>query len=196
MIVEWIKKPTKWHSLTIQQSCWTRTQNNSKSTSSSLCEIWKASPRTCMSFNSPRIGSPRPSTRSSSPRHPLTENEYSIPGQNTEHRTLVLWRRWLQALGLFYKKNISNNNTAYPICKINLSFISFLWVERWSGGADVESRNTHMHLLSAQLHNWFWSEPVLRGHGKPSRPAFPKSKAGLGPFKAGTVFNQSINQNK
>jgi len=37
---------------------------------------------------------------------------------------------------------------------------------------------------------------VLPGRGKPSRPAFPKSKAGLGPFKAGTVFNQSINQNK
>ncbi len=33
---------------------------------------------------------------------------------------------------------------------------------------------------------------VLPGRGKPSRPAFPKSKAGLGPFKAGTVFNQSI----
>jgi hypothetical protein len=36
--------------------------------------------------------SPRPSTRSSSPRHPLAENEYSIAGhwiagQNTEHRT-------------------------------------------------------------------------------------------------------------
>ncbi len=37
---------------------------------------------------------------------------------------------------------------------------------------------------------------VLPGRGKPSRPAFPKSKAALGPFKAGTVFNQSINQNK
>ncbi len=35
----------------------------------------------------------------------------------------------------------------------------------------------------------------LPGRGKPSRPAFPRSKAGLGPFKAGTVFNQSINQN-
>ena len=44
-----------------------------------------------------------------------------------------------------------NNNTAYQIYKINLSFISFLWVEQWSGGADVESRNTHMHSLSAQL---------------------------------------------
>ena len=32
-----------------------------------------------------------------------------------------------------------NNNTAYSILKINLSFISFLWVERWSGGADVDS---------------------------------------------------------
>jgi hypothetical protein len=56
-------------------------------------------------------------------------------------------------LGLFYKKNMPNNNTAHPICKINLSFISFLWVEQWSGGADVESRNTHMLSLSAQLHN-------------------------------------------
>jgi hypothetical protein len=37
---------------------------------------------------------------------------------------------------------------------------------------------------------------VLPGRGKPSRPAFPKTKASLGPFKAGTVFNQSINQNK
>jgi len=37
----------------------------------------------------------------------------------------------------------------------------------------------------------------LPGRGKkPSRPAFPKSKAGLGPIKAGTVFSQSINQNK
>ncbi len=124
------------------------------STSPNLCEIWKASPRTSTSFNSPRKGSPRPSTRSSSPRHPLAEKEYSIAGQNTEHRTLVLWRRWLQALGLFYKKNIPNNNTTYPICKINLSFISFLWVEQWSGGADVESRNTHMHSLSAQLIHW------------------------------------------
>jgi hypothetical protein len=106
-----------------EQSCRTRTQNNSTSTSPSFCEIWKASPRTITSFNSPR--------------------------------TLVLWRRWLQALGLFYKKNMPNNNTAYPICKINLSFISFLWVEQWSGGADVESRNTHMHSLSGQLIlNW------------------------------------------
>ncbi len=144
------------------QSCWTRTQNNS-TTSPSLCEIWKASPRTSTSFNSPRKGSPRLSTRSSSPRHPLAENEYSIAGQNTEHRTLVLWRwrRWLQALGLFYKKNMPNNNTAYPICKINLSFISFLWVEQWSGGADVESRNTHMHSLSAQLIHWSVCELLL-----------------------------------
>ncbi len=136
------------------QSCWTRTQNNSTSTSPSLCEIWKASPRTSASFNSPRKGSPRPSTQSSSPRHPLAENEYSIAGQNTEHRTLVLWRWriWLQALGLFYKKNMPNNNTAYPICKINLSFISFLWVEQWSGGADVESRNTHT--CTRFQHNW------------------------------------------
>ena len=37
---------------------------------------------------------------------------------------------------------------------------------------------------------------VLPGRGKPSRPAFPKSKAGLGPFKAVTVFNQSTNLNK
>ncbi len=139
--------------------CWTWTRNNSTSTSPSLCETWKALPRRSTSFNSPRKGSPRPSTRSSSPRHPLAENEYSIAGhwiagQNTEHRTLVLWRRWLQALGLFYKKNMPNNNTAYPICKINLSFISFLWVEQWSGGADVESRNTHMLSLSAQLIHW------------------------------------------
>jgi hypothetical protein len=32
-----------------------------------------------------------------------------------------------------------NNNTALFIYKINLSFISFLWVEQWSGGADVDS---------------------------------------------------------
>ena len=73
--------------------------------------------RVCAKFE---IASPRPSTWSSSPRHPLAVNEYSIPGhwidgQNTEHRTLVLWRwrRWLQALGLFYKKNMPNNNTAF-----------------------------------------------------------------------------------
>jgi hypothetical protein len=70
----------------------------------------------------------------------LAKNECSIAGSRLEtrqwtssflatHRTLVLWRRWLQALGLFYKKNMPNNNTAYPICKINLSFISFLCVE-------------------------------------------------------------------
>ncbi len=93
---------------TAGQGCWTRRQKNSTISS----------------------------TRSSSPRHPLAENEYSIAGhwidgQNTEHRKLVLWRwrRWLQALGLFYKKNMPNNNTAYSICKINLSFISFLWVD-------------------------------------------------------------------
>jgi hypothetical protein len=57
----------------------------------------------------------------------------------------------IQALGLIYKKNMPDNNTAYTICKINLSFISFLWVEQWSGGADVERRNIHMHLLLAQL---------------------------------------------
>jgi hypothetical protein len=140
-----------------EQSCWTRTQNNSTGRSPSLCEIWKASLRTSTSFNSPKKGSPRPR----SPRHPLAENEYAITGhwiagQNTEHRTLVLWRRWLQALGLFYKKNMPDNNTAYPICKTNLSFNSFLWEEQWSCGADVESRNTHMHSLSAQLHNWWW----------------------------------------
>ncbi len=47
---------------------------------------------------------------------------------------------------------------------------------------------------SKRPHDWF--KAGLPGRGKPSRPAFPKSKAGLGPFKAGTVFNQSINQNK
>jgi hypothetical protein len=57
----------------------------------------------------------------------------------------------IQALGLFYKKNMPDNNKAYTICKINLSFISFLWVEQWSGGADEERRNIHMHSLSAQL---------------------------------------------
>ncbi len=72
------------------QSCWTRTRNNSTSTSLSLCEIWKASPRTSTSFNSPRKGSPRPSTQSSSPRRPLAENEYSMAGpldRWTEHWT-------------------------------------------------------------------------------------------------------------
>ena len=34
-----------------------------------------------------------------------------------------------------------NNNTAYSICKINFSFTSFLWVEQWSGGADVDSKH-------------------------------------------------------
>ncbi len=48
-----------------------------------------------------------------------------------------------------YKKNMPNNITAYPICKINLSFISFLWVEQWSGGADGEQKYTRFQ------HNWF-----------------------------------------
>ncbi len=44
-------------------------------------------------FQLSKKGSPRPSARSSSLRHPLAENEYSIAGhwiagQNTEHRTL------------------------------------------------------------------------------------------------------------
>ncbi len=130
----------------ILQGCWTRRQKNSTISSTSFNSSRKPSTSSSTSFNSPREGSPRPSTRSSSPRHPLAENEYSIAGhwidgQNTEHRTLVLWRwrRRLQALGLFYQKNMPNNNTAYSICKINLSFISFLRVEQWSGGADVDS---------------------------------------------------------
>jgi len=101
------------------QSCWSRRQKNSTITSTSFSSSRKPSTSSSTSFNSPRKGSPRPSTRYSSPRHPLAENEYSIAGhwidgQNTEHRTLVLWRwrRWLQALGLFYKKNMPNNNTA------------------------------------------------------------------------------------
>jgi hypothetical protein len=65
-------------------------------------------------------------------KSPLVKTKYTAG----PHRR---WRRWLQALGLFYKKNMPNNNTAYSICKINFSFISFLWVEQWSGGADVDS---------------------------------------------------------
>jgi hypothetical protein len=42
-----------------------------------------------------------------------------------------------------------NNNTAYSICKINFSFISFLWVEQWSGGADVDS--THALALATEV---------------------------------------------
>ncbi len=139
-----------------RQGCWTRRQKNSTISSTSFSSSRKPSTSSCTSYNSPRKGSPRPSTWSSSPRHPLAVNEYSIPGhwidgQNTEHRTLVLWRwrRWLQALGLFNKKNMPNNNTAYSIGKINLSFISFLWVEQWSGGADVDS--THALALATEV---------------------------------------------
>ena len=146
-------------------SCWTRRQNNSTSTSTSFSSSRKPSTRSSTSFSSPRKPSTRMSTRSlirGSRLPPLSCSAYIFPSpgnaQNTEHRTLVLWRRWLQVLGLSYKQNMPNNNTAYPICKINLSFISFLWVEQWSGGADVESRNTHMHLLSAQLK---WTAAVL-----------------------------------
>ena len=143
------------------QSCWTRRQKNSTISSTSFSSSRKPSTSSSMSFNSPRKGPPRPRTRSSSPRHPLAENEYLIAGhwiagQNTEHRTLVLWRwrRWLQALGLFYKKNMPNNNTAYSICKINLSFISFLWVEQWS--------RCRQHTCTCFQHNWYTE--VLQPH--------------------------------
>ncbi len=120
------------------QSCWTRRPNNSTSTSTSFSFSRKPSTWSSTSFSSPRKSSRRTSTRSlvrgSRPPPPPSCSAYIFPSpghaQNTEHRTLVLWRRWLQALGLSYKKNMPNNNTVYPICKINLSFISFLFVHK------------------------------------------------------------------
>jgi hypothetical protein len=55
---------------TLKQRCWTRRQNNSTCTSTSLSSSWKPSTRTRTSFNPPRTPSSRTSTRSSSPRNP------------------------------------------------------------------------------------------------------------------------------